>query len=519
MTPEQREKRRKRILSTYARTGGIRKTSRELGISIHVVRRVLRGQDRAPKPPKERPPRPSKLDPFKPLIQRLVLDDDLTAVLILEELRALGYEGGYSILKEHVRSIRPRTKRVTTLLEHPPGAEGQVDWSQYLVWLAGERVEVHGFSFVLPFSRWMFVRFRRDERLITLIELHDETFATLGAVPVVMTYDNMTTVGRHVGPGKIWLNPRFEPYMKACGFEVALITPGRPNEHASVERPMHYIENNCLRRRRFRFADLDDLNRHAQWWCAEVANVRIHGTTRERPVDRLQRERAFLLPPPWSRPEPYREVARTVQSDFCVAVDTNRYSVSPRYVGRPATVRVYAERLEILVDGKVVAGHTLGRGRHQRNVSPEHEEEFKRATPSRRLLEQAFVRLGTAAEAYYEGLRAQRGRGAGYHLQRILKLADRYGADAVCGAMAHSARYGNFGADAVARVLTGRELRGNAPREEATAPPPPERVRRWLEGVHVENPDLADYDRLIDQVDAGDTPSEKEEEEEEDDEE
>lgn len=511
MTPEEREKRRRRILAKHARTGSIRATTRELRVSIHVVRRVLRGQDGAPKPPAARPRCPSKLDPFVPVIQRLVLEDGLTAVLVLEELRRLGYQGGYSILKEHVRRIRPAPKkRATTVLPHPPGAEGQVDWSPYTVQLGGEPRVVHGFSMVLPYSRWMWVRFSFDEQLDTLLRLHDEAFAALCGIPVLMTYDNMTTVGRHTGPDEIELCPRFDAYRKAGGFEVALITPGRPNEHAPVERPFHYVENNCLLRRRFRFDDLDDLNRHAKQWCETIANVRIHGTTRERPIDRLARERPYLLPLPHARTEGRRTAARDVQRDFCVAVDTNRYSVSPRHVGQPATVHVYAERLEILVGGQVVAIHALDRRRYQRNVLPEHEEEFKRATPSRRLLEQAFIRLGPVAKTYYEGLCAQRGRGAGYHLQRILKLCDRYGSEAVCGAMAHAARFGSYGAESVARVVTGRELRGVAPREHGTAPPPPERVRRWLEGIHVEDSDLADYDRLIDRAaPRGDPPMEE----------
>jgi transposase len=501
MDVEAIEKRRRLVTETYARTGSIRATVRKLHVSIHVVRRILRGGDAPKRPPVERPRRPSKLDPFKPLIARLVLEDGLTGVLVQEELRRLGYTGGYSILKEHIHHIRPAPrKRATTVLEHPPGAEGQVDWSPYTVWLGGERTVVHAFSFVLPFSRWMMVRFRLDEQLETLLELHDEAFAELGGIPRVMTYDNMTTVGRHVGPGKVWLNPRFEAYMQDTGFDVALITPGHPNEHASVERPFHYVENNCLKRRRHRFDDLDDLNRHAKWWCDEVANVRCHGTTRERPVDRLGRERLYLSPLPHLRARTHRTLARTVGSDFCVALDTNRYSVPPRHVGRPATLHQFADRLEVLVDGAVVAVHALCHERHQRRVLPEHEDDFKRTTPSRRLLEQAFVRLGPAAREYYDGLWSQRGRGAGYHLQRILKLADRYGAEAVSGAMAHSARYGNYSAEAVARVLTGQDLRSKRPPAggPGEVPPPSDRVRRWLEGIHVEQSDLGDYDRLID---------------------
>ncbi len=490
----------RKVQETYAKYGSIRRTARELKMRRKRVRRIVRGE--APRPPSSRPPRPSKLDPYRHVIKRLVLEDELTAILILEEIRALGYQGGYSILKDYVRTIRPAPRaKVTTVLEHPPGAEGQVDWSPYTVRLGGEQRIVHAFSLVLPFSRFMVVRFALDEKLGTLLRLHDEAFGILGAIPKVMTYDNMTTVGRHSGKDTIELSARFEAYRKGCGFEVALIDPGRPNQHASVERPFHYVENNCLRRRRFRFDDLAALNRHAAWWCDEVANVRVHGSTRERPIDRLERERPLMLPLPSLRPEPFAAVSRKVGTDFCVALETNRYSVPPAHAGRPATLRVYDERLEVLVDGKVVAAHELCRGRHQRLVLPEHEEAFKRCAPSRRLLEQAFLRLGPVAEDYFDGLKTQRGRGAGYHLQRILKLADRHGAELVIGAMAHAARYGNYSADAVARVISGREIEDRTAPQTAPVPTPPERVRRWLEGLHVEKGDLEDYDRLVDQLD------------------
>ena len=135
---------------------------------------------------------------------------------------------------------------------------------------------------------------------------------------------------------------------------------------------------------------------------------------------------------------------------------------------------------------------------------PEHEEDFKRLTPSRRLLEQAFTRLGPCAQDYYQGLLAQRGQGAGHHLQRILRLADRHGTAVVMGAMAHAARYGNYSASAVAHLILGRP-EAPAPRtapDDGLASAPPERVRRWLEGMHVEQRELTDYDRMIAELDA-----------------
>lgn len=491
-----------RILKCFAVEGKIRKTAQKLHVSVNTVRKVLRGGQLGRSTVAQSTQRPSKLEPYRAVIQRLVLEEHLTATLVLEELRKLGFDGGHSIVQNYVRQIRPDPRREpTTVIEHVAGKEGQVDWSPYRVELSGEQMVVHGFSLVLPWSRYMVLDFALDEQIETLLRLHDEAFADIKAIPPLMTYDNMTTVGRHVGPGEIWINPRFEAYMKECGFSVKLIAPGKPNQHASVERPFHYVENNCLRRRRFRFDSLDDLRQHARWWCDNVANVRLHGTTRERPVDRLERERPLMLPLPSARPEACQTIRRTVPRDWCVRVDSSSYSVPPRqqYIGQPCTVLLYPERLEILIDGNKVAVHARCNEPAGRHVLPEHEAEFKQFTPSRRLLEQAFLRLGNTARDYHQGLVAERGSGAGYHIQRILRLADRYGSSVVMGAMAQAARYGNYSADAVARVITGKVTRVKGLRGPSDGIVlPAESVRRWLEGIDVEQRDLDDFDRMID---------------------
>lgn len=494
MTEETRDK----IRAVYAETGSIRKTKDRTGHSRRTIRRALGVLPEHV--PTRGGPRASKLDPFKPHLKRLILEDQLTATLAHEELLGMGFDGSYSIVKRYVASIRPRAARKpTTVVPHPPGDEGQVDWSPYRVFFGSRPLIVHAFSLVLPFSRYNFLWFTLDERLETLLECHERAFEDLDRVPLRMSYDNMTTVGRHVGPGKVNINQRFATWAEPYGFEIHLIDPGKPNQHASVERQFDYIENNCLRRRRSRFEDLDDLNAHARWWTTEVANLRVHGTTRRRPVDLLEVERSFMKPLPSARPEPFQTLVRKVRTDFSVAVDTNAYSVSPHLVGRDVTVRLYAARLEVVVDGEVHAVHPRSDERHQRFVLEEHEAEFKRVTPSRRLLEGAFLRLGPVAETYHAGLCAQRGRGAGYHLKRILQMADRQGTDVVVQAMNYAAEYGNYSADAVARVLAGRELgRTPAHTPEGEPPMPPTRVRRWLDGLDVEGRDLEDYDRMVD---------------------
>lgn len=499
---------RERILKCFAIEGTVKKTARKLHVGPNTVRKVLKGEQLGRIVMANPAPRPSKLDPYRAVIQRLVLEEHLTGVLVLEELKKLGFDGGHSILRDYIQQIRPDARtEPTTVVEHEPGREGQVDWSPYRVELGGEQTVVHGFSLVLPWSRYMVLDFALDEQLETLLGLHDQAFADIQAIPALMTYDNMTTVGRHVGPGEIWINPRFEAYMKDCGFSVRLIAPGKPNQHASVERPFHYVENNCLRRRRFRFDSLEDLREHGRWWCGNVANVRVHGTTRERPVDRLARERPLMLPLPSARPEVCQTIHRTVPRDWCVRIDNSRYSVPPRqqYIGRQCKVLLYAARLEIMIGGEVVAVHARHAEPWGRHVLPEHEEEFKRSTPSRRLLEQALVRLGNTARDYHQGLVAERGAGAGYHIQRILRMADRYGSSVVMGAMAQAARYGNYSADAVARVIAGKPTRVRGLRAPADGLVlPPDSVRRWLEGIDVEERDLSDFDRMLEGKDTND---------------
>lgn len=455
----------------------------------------MRGQSGQPKPPKTTAKRPSKLDPYRAIIRRLVLNDDLTAVLALEELQRLGYEGGYSILKDYIREFHPRKRRPTTQVAHRPGEEAQMDWSPYDVWLNEVRTRVKAFSMVSPFSSWMFLRFSLSERLEELMALHEEAFSELGGVFRVCSYDNMTTVGRHVGPGEVWINPRFAEFARHHGFDIKIIAPGCPNQHASVERHFSYVENNCLKRRRFRFDDLEDLNRHAKWWCQEVANVRIHGTTRQRPIDLLERERLYLLPLSHQRAAVYQEFDRTVGQNYCVRVNNRFYSVHPRHIDREAVVHLYPDHLEIYISGRLEGHHALVAERGQHSILPEHEETFKQCFPSRLVLEQAFLRLGETARTYYEGLHTSRGKGAGYHIQRILKLADRYGAESVCGAMAHSARYGNYSAGAIAQVLAGHPLKNHTP--EKGPMPSPERARRWLLGMDVEESQLSDFDHIV----------------------
>ena len=460
---------------------------------MKTVRRLLRG-------PAARPRRASKLDPFRPLITQRVCEDGWTAVLVLNEIRALGYTGGYSVLKTFIRTLRPQAVRRPHLrFETGPGEQGQVDLSPYEVLLGGVPIGVVCFSFVLSFSRWQYLHFVRHADVHAVCHGHVLAFEAAGGVPAEILYDRMKQVVLESHRHHVVLHPLFDALARHYGFRVVPLAPGYKEGKGKVENPFRYVEGNfLLAHRREGFRDLADLNAQARAWLCTTAWVRRHGTTQERPADRLAAEQGHLVPLPPHAFEAAQGELRLVGDDFCVAWATNRYSVPPRYVGHTAAVRVLDGRLTVVVGGETVAEHPVRETRHTRYILPEHEAEFRQHSTSRHVLGEQFLRLGPAARAFEDGLIAAHGGAAGYHMARILALAARVGAPRVAEALRHAVRYGAFDATAVARIVAGKTDQPlGAP---APSGPLPQQLPAYLRGVGEHQRPLRDYQRLLDQL-------------------
>jgi transposase len=446
---------------------------------------------RKPKPPP--PPRPSLLDPFKPLIRERVLKDELTAVRVLEDLRGLGYRGGYCILKRFIRTFRPApVTRPHLRFETEPGVQAQVDLSPYTVLLGEVPTDVVCFSMIFGYSRWQFIRFVLHADAHSVCHSHVLAFEEAGGVPHEILYDRMKQVVIESHRLGVVFHALFAALVQHYGYRAIPLPAATPEWKGKVEVGFLFVERNLLAGRRFH--DLADLNAQAARWLREVAWPRVHRTTQERPQDRMDRERPLLLPLPPRRFEAAEREPRLVGDDFCVAWETNRYSAGPRFAGRQAWVRVLEGQLEIEVDGEPVAVHRLKSTRHERYVLPEHEEQFRKSSTSRHLLEEQFRRLGDAAPRFVEGLRERRGGAAGYHMSRILELCERAGVARVAEALRHAARYGAFSSPAVERIVAGKPLANAVPPTVATAVP--SSVAEYLKGAGVHQRPLSAYERL-----------------------
>jgi transposase len=434
------------------------------------------------------------LDPVRPLIRKLVIEDELTAERVLEEIRAVGYRGAYTILKEYIRTFRPRSmRRAHERFETAPGEQAQVDLSFYTVMLGLMPTKVVCFSMIFGFSRWQFIHFLLHADARSVSHCHVMAFEEAGGIPVEILYDRMKQVVIESFKEGVVFHPLFEAMVAHYGYTPIPLAPGYKEGKGKVEEPFRFVEENFLPGRHF--CDFEDLNRQARQWRDSKA-LREHRTTHEQPAVRLAQERQSLRPLPERRFDAALVQPRQVGDDYCVSWETNRYSVRPCQVGKEAWCRALMGELVIHIDGEEAdVHHQLRDTRHKRYVLPEHEAEFRAHSLSRHVLADQFARLGSGAEEFAEGLRQQKGVAAGYHMSRILQLADKVGVLRVAEALRHAARYGAFDAHAVARIVTGKRLPDGPSKSKAAAPPAP--VAEFLKGAGLFQRGVQAYERLI----------------------
>jgi hypothetical protein len=205
---------------------------------------------------------------------------------------------------------------------------------------------------VLGYSRRIFAKAYLNERLDSLFDGHSSAFAHFGGRTRSILYDNPRTIvlDKDEQTGQVEWNSSFKDRMDFYGLELRLCRYYRAQTKGKVESGVKYVKRNALAGRRFR--DLAHLNEWLLEWCVEVADLRIHGTTHERPIDRFQREEATALIPVELRQPPARERVeqRVVPRDALVVVETNRYPVPVEWVGNKADVRILPEQIIISCD-------------------------------------------------------------------------------------------------------------------------------------------------------------------------
>jgi len=344
--------------------------ARRTGYDRKTVRKYASAKT-VPKP-KPRAPKPSKLDPYKEYIQNRLSEYPLSAARIYREIQEQGYAGGYTLVKEYVRKIRPAGGTPAVFrYETKPGVQAQVDWGEC------NRIEVDGqlrrlycFSMILGYSRMRFMEFTLSTDVYTLIQCHLHAFDYFGGYTAEILYDNIRQVilKRAMKPKEHIWNPKFEDFFTHYGFIPRLCKPYCPQTKGKIENAIGYMKRDFLLGGTF--SSLEDMNHQLRQWLTRV-NGSVHGTTHEIPVERLKSESLKTL----TSTPPYvvrREEVRKVTRDGYVSYQGNRYSVPYHYAGRSVVLEIAGERMTVIQGSECLCSHVVVPGRSRVVREKEH---------------------------------------------------------------------------------------------------------------------------------------------------
>ena len=473
-----------------------RAIARRLGCARATVHKALD----MPRPPDERAraKRGSTLDPYKKRIETMVTQfPELSAVRIWEEIckGPEGYRGSVITVRRYVRKIRPARGRIYQEVHYDPGQAMQVDWGHCgEIKIENTSRKVSVFVAVLCYSRMGYIEFTLSQRKAEFYRAIVHALEFFEGSPRRIIFDNLRAAvlngsGRHA-----CLHPEF---LALCGhFCLEPIACARrdPESKGIVEAHVRYVKHNALQGRAEQLTTWQDYRDLAVHWRDDVANVRIHQATGQRPIDRFQLERPCLRALPQLPFDTDEIVATMVNSHARVKFDGNRYSVPPGYVGKPVAIRAGADSVRILHEGREIAGHQRSYGRGLRICRTEHQLEAlqsRRRTRGRHL-ENAFDALGEVAREFHLKLQSRPVK-TSHHLRRLLNLVRLYGRTEVLAAIARAHQYQTYDAAYVETILL-QERR----RQELPSPTPLRPKRQELiDEIDIEDPDPAAYDRLL----------------------
>jgi len=427
----------------------------QIAAALHLDARTV-GQwvERPTYQPRQRTARPSKLEAYKGTVVRLLATHPFTAQQLFQRLREAGYSGGYSILKDYVRTVRPPRQPAFLTLQFAPGQCAQVDWgSAGFLPVGGTRRRLSFFVMVLCYSRQMYVEFTLAQSQEHFLACHQQAFEYFGAVPAEVMVDNCKTavLSHPVGQPAV-LHPRYLDFARHYGFAVKACGVRQPKQKGRVENGVGYLKKNFLAG--LELASLDALNAAVRLWLDQVAQVRVHRETHQKPQELFALEKPKLRPLTLL-PYDLATVTTVTASRRCrITLDTNRYSVPPRYASTHLVLKASPDRLCLYHQDQLIAEHPRSYERYQDFEKPEHVQELlsqRRQARAQQLLTR-FLALAPCAAQYYRGLEEKR-HNARHHVQKIVALSEIYGPEKVQRALEDAWAYQAFSCEYIANLL------------------------------------------------------------------
>lgn len=347
----------------------IREIARRTGLSRNTVRRYLADGELEPKYSKRNAS--SKLDAYEQTLTSWLhreanrdRKERRTVKQLYHDLIPLGYTGSYDRVAAFARQWRQSCKDKERAshgafipLTFAPGEAFQFDWSEEWIVIAGHKTKVQIAHFKLCHSRAFFLRAYLQQTQEMLFDAHNHAFSFFGGVPDRGIYDNMRTAVDKVGRGKHrTVNARFQAMVGHFYFEAEFCNPASGWEKGQVEKNVRDTRGRILSRASG-FESLGHFNLWLMDQCRQAWATTHHPERKPLTVEAVwEEERASLMAIP-SFFDAFVEHPKRVSPTSLVTFDHTRYSVPAAYVGRPISLRVYAERLVMVADDQVIATH------------------------------------------------------------------------------------------------------------------------------------------------------------------
>jgi transposase len=431
------------ILSLFQRGLPIRQISQLLKISRNTIRQVIRGKG------SERSPKPSPCEEVSAIIPEIFKRSGGNVVRVQEILQSeYGRSLPYSTLTRIVRNQELREdkkKHRSGTYEFGPGQEMQHDTSPHQVLLGGKKVKAQCAGLVLGYSRKLFIQyypsFTRFEARVFL----DAAFRFMEGTCQRCIIDNTSVIVAHGSGPEAEIAPEMERFGQIFGVRFIPHAVNDADRKAKMERNFAYTENNFLAGRTF--TDWPDLNFQAKQWCQEVANQKVKRSLGLSPEAVYLIERPHLRPLPPYIPAVYLTLYRMVDVAGYVQVDTNRYSVPERLIGKEVEVHKLWDRVEVFFKNQKVADHPrLLDKRETRITTPGHHPPFnrQRAHEGPSVEEKSLLGQMPWLDPFVKELK-RRSSGRGLRpMRKLLDLKRTYPPEAFEKAIREALRYGLF---------------------------------------------------------------------------
>jgi transposase len=439
----------------------IKQIAKQLKMSKNTVKSLIH---RESEPKYTRDVYVSIIDPFKEQIRTWFLSPeyDFIGTRIFNELKKTGYDGSIGPLYRYLKTLKDEkvdvSKKATVRVETPLGDQAQFDWSPYKMVIDNEIKEVYCFTMILCASRMKSIVFSLTCDSKAIYEAIQELYEDLGGVTRELVIDNpKALVIENDGKNEPKFNLDALRLAAHLGMELNPCKPYRARTKGKIEKPYQFIEEQFVKGNSFKsMTELNILGKEfVSNWCKQ-----LHGTTKRIPEEFSKEERQCLLPLPSRRFMTETLIKRNVSLDSLVSIDTNKYSVPVKYVGKEVQYRiVYGYKIEIYdMKMNIIDAPAVNNGKNGIFRIDDHYTQISSKIPkSIPEIKRQFIKAFKIGEKYIE-LASKVLQQPSYHAREILKLKELYTVESLDKILDYSIKNGIYDIDGIKDILKNKYI-------------------------------------------------------------